>query len=459
LTSEKPGIWMVPVPLPREDDDSRAAKRATKSAEHGSGSRDVDELASQLAARGIHSSELVLDLVLHDLAEEAWQIVPGTGAAIALERNGELVCRAAAGTTAPDLGIRMNTRSGLSGACVSEGLAQLCRDTESDNRVDTDVCRQLGVRTIAALPIFNGEQINGILQVYSAQPNAFSAEDLIRLQSLAGAVADAVRKTQQAFEAKLFSAVVAKGTGEVPEPLSIASIMQKVSPHDPGMKVLRGLVIGLAILVAVLLGFDIGWHKARGSRTSFPLTLETVPDSAQPERSVTQDRAEAAGATRTGLPAPSKRSAKRPAEEPVSQGGLVVYQNGKVIYRQGPVTGRPQALSESMSDTGAKTTAEIEPAAALSAVPKGITEGRLIQSVKPKYPPEAVQQRIEGAVILHGIVGIDGMVHELAVMRGDAILRQAALEAVRQWRYEPYKRDGTPIAMPIDITIDFNLSQ
>jgi protein TonB len=112
-----------------------------------------------------------------------------------------------------------------------------------------------------------------------------------------------------------------------------------------------------------------------------------------------------------------------------------------------------------MSDTGAKTTAEIEPAAALSAVPKGITEGRLIQSVKPKYPPEAVQQRIEGAVILHGIVGIDGMVHELAVMRGDAILRQAALEAVRQWRYEPYKRDGTPIAMPIDITIDFNLSQ
>lgn len=449
---------MVPVPLPREDDDSRAPKRATKSAEHGYGSRDVRELASQLASRGIHSSELVLDLILHDLAEEAWQIVPGTGAAIALERNGELVCRAAAGTTAPDLGIRMNTRSGLSGACVSEGLPQLCSDTECDTRVDTVVCRQLGVRTIAALPIFHGEQIDGILQVYSAQPNAFSAEDLIRLQSLAGTVADAVRKTHEAVEAKPFSAVLDNGTREVPEPLSIASIMDKASPHDPGMKVLRGLVIGVAILVAILLGFDIGWHKARVAPPSSPLSLKTVPNSAPPERSGAQDKGEDPGTATTALPVTGKHSAKRPAEEPVSQGGLVVYQNGKVIYRQAPVTVPPQALRESTGDTSTKTTAEAEPAASAGTAVKGISGGRLIQSIKPKYPPEAVQQQIAGAVVLHGIVGTDGMVHELSVVRGDAMLRQAALEAVQQWRYEPYKRDGTPIEMPLDITIDFNLS-
>ena len=448
---------MVPVPLPREDDDFRAAKRATKSAEHGFGTRDVGELASQLATRGIHSSELVLDLVLHDLAEEAWQIVSGTGAAIALERDGEIVCRAAAGPTAPDLGIRMNTRVGLSAACLSEGLPQLCSDTENDNRVDAVVCRQLGVRSIAALPIFHGEQVKGILQVYSAHPSAFSAEDLIRLQSLSGSVADAIRKTQQAFEAKPFSAVVDEDEEETTEPLSIASIMQKVSPHDPGMKVLRGLVVGLAILVAVLLGFDIGWHKARGLRTSFPLTLEAVPDSAQPQGSVTQDKPE--GGTRPVLPGPSKRSVKPPAEETDSQGGLVVYQNGKVIYRQGPLTVGSRGLNGGMGDVPAKTTAEIEPAAGMSAPAEGITEGRLIQSVKPRYPTEAVQQRIEGAVTLHGTVGTDGMVHELSVVRGDPLLRQAALEAVQQWQYEPYKRDGTPIAMPIDITINFNLSQ
>jgi protein TonB len=61
--------------------------------------------------------------------------------------------------------------------------------------------------------------------------------------------------------------------------------------------------------------------------------------------------------------------------------------------------------------------------------------------------------------VLHGTIGKDGVIRELKVVRGDPMLSAAALDAVQQWRYDPYKRDGSPIEMPIDITIDFNLNK
>jgi protein TonB len=51
------------------------------------------------------------------------------------------------------------------------------------------------------------------------------------------------------------------------------------------------------------------------------------------------------------------------------------------------------------------------------------------------------------------------MVRDLKLVHGDPVLGDAALEAVEQWRYEPYRRNGLPILMPIEITIDFNLSK
>jgi TonB family protein len=444
---------MVPVPLPR-DDDSEPLQSAVSSRGGSSSSDDIAQLASRLAEQGIQSSELVLDLILHDLAEEARQLVNATGAAIALDRNGELVCRAAAGSTAPDLGIRMNTRSGLSGTCVRERSAQLCRDTENDDRVDAVACRGLGVRSISVLPVFSGDFMAGVLEVFSSRPNAFSADDLNKLEALAESVAETLRKAQQSFQPDSAMSLDESSLEQRQEPPSITSIMRKVAPADPGMKVLRALVIGLAIVVSILVGFDVGWHKARSPRRGLSATSGTVlaPEMSPSAQPVEQEPpGNTAPPTAPVVRAP--RAAKKVSSEPAAQDGLVIYQNEKVIYRQGPADRIPDALVHPPANEVGNGSAP----SVTSVSPNAVTDGRLIHSVKPKYPAQAVEQRIEGPVVLHGQVGKDGILHELAVVRGDPVLSPAALEAVQQWRYEPYKRNGAPVEMPVDITIVFNL--
>src|SRR5207302_8419259 len=111
------------------------------------------------------------------------------------ERDGELVCRAAAGSTAPDLGVRIHTESGLSGICVQQGRTQICSDTEGDDRVDTEACRQLGVRSIVVIPLLSVERVIGVFEVFSSRPNAFAAEDVKKLGSLAETAAQTVQGT------------------------------------------------------------------------------------------------------------------------------------------------------------------------------------------------------------------------------------------------------------------------
>src|SRR5215471_10526509 len=79
--------------------------------------------------------ELALDLALNELVAAAAEATHAGAAAVALARGDEMVCRATTGDHAPDLGIPIDTRTGLSGACVRSRSPQNCRDTESDERV------------------------------------------------------------------------------------------------------------------------------------------------------------------------------------------------------------------------------------------------------------------------------------------------------------------------------------
>src|SRR5271169_5290090 len=87
--------------------------------------------------------DLALDLVLNELVVRAADATQASAAALALVRGDEMVCRAATGLHAPDLGIPLNTSDGLSGACVRTHTTQLCDDTESDPRVDPALSRRL----------------------------------------------------------------------------------------------------------------------------------------------------------------------------------------------------------------------------------------------------------------------------------------------------------------------------
>src|SRR4029077_5792064 len=94
----------------------------------------------------IHPAELDLEPAISAITERAQHLTGATGAAIALRAGDEIVCRARAGRTAPDLGVRLQTDAGISAEAVRSGEIMLCHDAERNPRVDLASCRRLGVR-------------------------------------------------------------------------------------------------------------------------------------------------------------------------------------------------------------------------------------------------------------------------------------------------------------------------
>ena len=126
-----------------------------------------------------------LDLRLQRITDRALSLTRATGAAIALMRGDQMICVARAGTDAPGLGARLQMGSGFSGECVRTQKLLCCDDSESDDRVDRETCRVLGIRSIVAVPICSGGTVSGLLEVFSPKVAAFSANDLSPLERLA----------------------------------------------------------------------------------------------------------------------------------------------------------------------------------------------------------------------------------------------------------------------------------
>lgn len=82
---------------------------------------------------------------------------------------------------------------------------------------------------------------------------------------------------------------------------------------------------------------------------------------------------------------------------------------------------------------------------------------RLLHRVEPVYPPVARQARIAGKITIDAIVGQDGRVRETRVVSGAPLLSEAAVEAVRQWRYEPQLLNGVPVDFELLVTVTFVL--
>jgi protein TonB len=80
----------------------------------------------------------------------------------------------------------------------------------------------------------------------------------------------------------------------------------------------------------------------------------------------------------------------------------------------------------------------------------------LVHTVNPVYPPEALAQKLHGAVVLQAQVGRDGSVEDLKIVRGNFVLCRAAIAAVKQWRFQPYTLNGHAAATQTVITINFS---
>jgi protein TonB len=140
-------------------------------------------------------------------------------------------------------------------------------------------------------------------------------------------------------------------------------------------------------------------------------------------------------------PAPSRPATEDPAQPP-ALGSLNIASNST-----------DQAISGMMSTTEVNLP---QPVQKLK-VSQGVSQGLLIKSVQPVYPPQAMQMHTEGAVQLLANIGKDGSITAVKVIKGDSVLARAAMDAVKQWKYKPYYLNDQPVEIQTQITVNFKL--
>jgi N-acetylmuramoyl-L-alanine amidase len=141
--------------------------------------------------------QFVLDEVLQLVAERAVAITGADGVAIALAEGDAIVCRASAGSIAPDAGIRLDPNSGFSGECLVSGRIVRCDDADTDPRVNLQACRRLGVRSMLAVPLSAKQTVIGLLEAFSNEPYGFNDSDVRSLNLLAELILSALKPDEE----------------------------------------------------------------------------------------------------------------------------------------------------------------------------------------------------------------------------------------------------------------------
>ena len=462
-----------------------------------SGSGNFDEtsaLASlkELIAAGDHR----LDPMLAAIADAARQLTGASGAAIAMWKEGVMVCRARSGDTAPPIGARLSADTGISGECLRTGKVHHCQDTENDPLVDVEVCRALQLRSMAVLPIQGWRGINGILEVFSTKPRAFSEQHIAFLEQLAS-LAERARATQPHGA----SSTASKKPVENAQPSGLLPASDRVG--DVALALIkprsRPFVSGAAGLAALALFAVVAWLGWRGAsdtdgraHAAAPSSMNTAnlnamaahpPDNdpvwkAHPGgQALTQSGSPASGtsvqlaakldAIPDAKPSPNRKSSSLLADlaekVAVPHGGSA----SSAASPARPVRDRQDSVSALDAPVIPDTTNASELNAVLSpngSLPKltapvsqGVSGGQLVRRVSPVYPAQARLLRLEGTVVLDATVMEDGTVGDIKVVEGDPELAPAAVEAVKRWRYKPFNLDGKPVKNKIDITLEFKL--
>jgi TonB family protein len=141
------------------------------------------------------------------LAQRAQALTNAAGAAIALNEGNapEIICRARAGASAPEVGTALPLEGTFTGLCIQSGKELRCDDAETDSRVDKAAIRALGIRSMVTVPIKEEDRVVGVLAVFAPTAHAFKITHVVVLKTMAGQIADylhrALRDTTHSPEA------------------------------------------------------------------------------------------------------------------------------------------------------------------------------------------------------------------------------------------------------------------
>jgi putative methionine-R-sulfoxide reductase with GAF domain len=149
-----------------------------------------------------------LEAALQLLAERAQYITGASGAAIALLEGSEMICRASAGPSAPELGAEVQIKKGLTGESVRTQKVLRCDDAETDSRVNRESCLALGIKSVMVVPLIREQEVIGVFELLADRPHAFEDRDITALEHLAEMVltglehADAAKRALQEIAEK-----------------------------------------------------------------------------------------------------------------------------------------------------------------------------------------------------------------------------------------------------------------
>jgi len=122
---------------------------------------------------------------INAIVSRALALTGAKGAALALYEGDQLICRATCGTDTPGLGARISADSGITGECIRFAKVMYCSNAAADPRVNHEICADLGIRSILALPLFAGPRVVGLLEVLSQRAEAFDPVDAEALDLMA----------------------------------------------------------------------------------------------------------------------------------------------------------------------------------------------------------------------------------------------------------------------------------
>lgn len=135
-----------------------------------------------------------LDEAMQLVAERSQRLTGATGAAVEMVEGSETVYRAASGSLAPFVGLRLDAATSLSGYAVQTKQVVKTDDTERDERVNLEATRRVGARSMILVPLFHGRSVVGALKVAAPQPSAFDERDVDTLQLMSGLLAAALAR-------------------------------------------------------------------------------------------------------------------------------------------------------------------------------------------------------------------------------------------------------------------------
>ena len=459
---------------------------------------DMAVLREQMGTDGLD-----FDAFLDQIVKHARALTGSNGAAVALRQGTVIRCRARCGETSPSLGAQLDADFGISGECLRTGKALRCEDSERDLRLDPAVCRQLGLRSIAVVPIFESTTVAGILEVFASQPHAFDDRHLEILQQLAELVTLVSGRVTQENQDTISESILGPRS-EARQEIPVAEVNSSASPSrserlgewtapialrryyaaaiaifaPAGLltKRLRKWTAPIAsrqyyaaaIAIFALAGLltILGWKPwHRTQRTVVP---SNIAEPRAVARSVTSQPA--------ASPTPSDHSSKVEAQKVVGVQPMSGTEKIKEIIvvpsppsqtrdRVGPANApEPLAPIPLIGTTGGfgRDADVMDSALSVQAnlpvmASQGVSGGSLERKVQPIYPAQARSKGLQGPVVLQIVIDEVGEVRNLRTVSGDAVLARAAIDAVRQWRYQPYRLNGQPVKMPTQITVNFTL--